>query len=144
MAENNISNGDFENGDSDWSFTSNGSGVKTDNEDVATTNTFCSISSTESVAQNLGVTSGKSYTISLKSRSNLVTGTVAIITQGTVDHLWEKKFNNSLSSEWVEEKFNVTIDSKWEAPLVLHISADWVEDTTLTVDIDDVTMTEDV
>jgi len=139
MATSIISNGDFENGTSGWSFTNQGSGVSDETETID--NHYCNITSTESIYQQVGVSAGQSITVSLLSRG-IVSGTISLMLINSNTSYWSDIFNSGLSSVWTGETFTFTVDSAWTGPFVIHFQAGYSATSTDSVQVDNITVTQ--
>jgi len=135
MASNLVSNGDFENGTANWSFTNQGSGVADESETI--TNKYCKISTTESIYQQLAVGSGDKVTVSLSSRG-VLSGTISVMLNNSNTSYWSDTFNSEMNSTWTSENFSFTVGSDWTGPLVLHFQAAYSATATDVVEVDNI------
>lgn len=145
MSENLISNGEFDNGNTQWGFTSNGSGVSTENETVTVINNYCRIASTEAIYQQTGLEPGKKYLIKINSRSPFLNGTLSVMTFNTND-VWGVPviINKNKSSTWHEEQFTVEAQASWVSPLMIHIRAEQNAEQSFYLDVDKIELTETI
>ena len=145
MSENLISNGEFDNGNSQWGFTSNGSGVDTENETVTVINNYCRITSTEAIYQQISLEPGKKYLIKINSRSPFLTGTLSVMTENTND-VWGVPviINKNRSNTWHEEQFTVEAQASWVSPLMIHIRAEQNPEPSFYLDVDKIELTETI
>ncbi|MGN7790354.1 hypothetical protein [Enterobacter sp. 22452] len=140
MSTNIIYNGDFESnggGLTSWQYTSSGSGVNGETEQI--TNHYCSIATTESVYQNIGLLAGENYNLSFDSRG-LVNGTVTIMLVNSNTTYWSSSFNSARNTVWTRENFSFPADPSWTGTLMLHFHAEYSATPTDSVDIDNVVL----
>ena len=130
-----ISNGDFENGTVGWSFTNQGSGVDSESETI--NNTYCNITSTESIYQSVGLAAGDKVTVSLNSRG-IISGTVSLMLNNSNTSYWSDTFNSGLNSTWTSETFTFTVDPAWTPPFVIHFQAAYSATSTDSVQVDNI------
>lgn len=131
MATNVINNGDFNSGQSGWSFSAiEGSGVATENETV--TNHFCSISPTQSIWQSIALRAGSIVTLSIDAKNH--SGTVAVMTLNTNDIHWEGALIGGVG-QWHENLFTINV-GEWAVGtlLMLHIQSGFSGEIPLDVD----------
>ncbi|MGN7790334.1 hypothetical protein [Enterobacter sp. 22452] len=144
MTTNLVNNGDFESSGgslTSWQFTSSGSGVSGDSEDITITNNYCSIATTESVYQNVPVSANESYALTFDSRG-VVNGTVALMLTNSNTTYWSSPFNGARNTDWTEENFAFSVDPAWAGPFVLHFHAEYSATGTDSVEIDNVVLTQ--
>jgi hypothetical protein len=121
VAQDLIGNGNFEDGNFGWNFTSGGSSVVGE-EEVIIRNKYCKIDQTEAIYQPVPLSSGKTYTISFNTRSSLG-GTLSVMKQNTNDTYWSIKIYPAPGTEWQSETHPFRVETNWEGPLVIHFRA---------------------
>jgi len=139
MSGNLINDGDFESGQGQWSFTSNGSGVTTETETID--NGYCRIATTESVYQNVALSAESSYNVAFVTRGEL-SGVVSIMLVNSNTTYWSAPYNSARNTGWTLETHSFLVDSAWVGPFIIHFTADYDADSSKTVDIDDILLVQ--
>lgn len=124
MPDNQIHNGDFNDGESHWDFSAqNGTDVETRDEEQIVKNSFCHIASTQSIWQVVSVAEGDEVTVAIDHRGN--TGVIEVLHQDSEQNFWSKKLPFS-PTEWKHSEFTFTAGKEFNGQrLRLHIHSDY-------------------
>lgn len=138
---NEIINGDFEStSNKEWIYSVTGNPVEVEEEIIEEKNSFVEIKTTESVFQRTNFLPNESGVIGLSVRGKLpVIVSVMEASSATPVTFWSEEVPGN-NKEWKSVILKYSLGNKLGSDLCLHIQAKWDENSSTTVDIDNVTL----